>query len=272
MFFFLWAFPWFIEPDQYTAPNQPYTTDNGQGGEERNQDHFWVDPLYGLIFAEDSAAQWFMAAFAAFATVASVYAVWLLRETLKYTKSTLRQAGSTTRAAWQTVRETKRIGEAQVRAYVSALGAEFATDHDLFWCKVILKNAGQSPAFDVKMTGDISFMRERKGEDGRREFFRVDSKPSEGRAGTIEAGSEGELYMLWSHTDMEHFGELSGRRSFTIAGHVSWIDVFDEEWKKAVFLDDTAKGPADFFKPGEAVRSGNLRARNRQNVSRENGQ
>ncbi|MGB7433402.1 MAG: hypothetical protein WA921_13130, partial [Ahrensia sp.] len=67
---------------------------------------------------QDSFAQYAMAVFAFAATGISVWAVWLLKNTLEATREAVR-------AADDAVTETRRIGEAQVRAYFREKGIVF---------------------------------------------------------------------------------------------------------------------------------------------------
>lgn len=59
--------------------------------------------------------------------------------------------------AEMTVKETQRIGEAQVRCYISAVSARiafFATGEQYFYCTV--KNSGRSPAMAVTLQAKLS--------------------------------------------------------------------------------------------------------------------
>lgn len=213
------------------------------------------------LVAQTEMAWWafWMAIVSGAALIITAVGIYFIRETLVETRKAVK-------AADDAVDVTQDVGQAQVRAYVACQSAKFAVDLDAFWCAVTLKNAGQSPAFDVEMTGSILCMHQSKGDDGRTEFSRVTSNITNGNAGTIEASSEGMLYLFWPHTDMERFEELSVHKRFSIAGRISWTDVFDKKWEKVVFLDESADSLSDFFFPGKAMREGTLKASNRSNI------
>tara|TARA_R110002012_G_scaffold76663_6_gene193701 strand:- start:31736 stop:32326 length:591 start_codon:yes stop_codon:yes gene_type:complete len=55
-------------------------------------------------------------------------------------------AGAAAWFAFCTIRETRRIGEAQVRAYLSCIGGSYKFGQQLCVAHITLKNFGQSPA------------------------------------------------------------------------------------------------------------------------------
>jgi len=56
-----------------------------------------------------------------------------------------------------TLRETRRIGEAQVRAYLSVESASYVAYPNLFEVTIVVKNSGNSPARQLKMLNDLSW-------------------------------------------------------------------------------------------------------------------
>ncbi len=96
---------------------------------------YWDGFIRTFVSPSDTLAQWIMAAF----TVAVVYLVW---KTLVTTQDM--------------ARDTQRIGEAQVRAYLSitevrAVVVENTPDILAFEIEVSIRNSGQSPASDVRV-------------------------------------------------------------------------------------------------------------------------
>lgn len=97
LLFFIWAFPWFSDPPQGAGYNN---SGDGQGTYQccnRNDPQFGVQPFLRWLYVDDSLAQWTMAVFSVVATLVSTLAVILVKDTLL---------------------ETRRIGEAQTRAYL----------------------------------------------------------------------------------------------------------------------------------------------------------
>ena len=100
------------------------------------QNRWWL--FRSLIYLEDSFAQWVMAAF----TIIAAYYLW--------------RTFDATRSA---VIETRRIGEAQVRAYLTFqdVSIEAKIENGLVrfsvWCEII--NSGQSPARNVTVSAKI---------------------------------------------------------------------------------------------------------------------
>jgi len=88
---------------------------------------------------DDSYAQWLMAIFGVAATLISYKAVVLVRDTLDLNRRA-------TVAAENAVKETRRIGEAQVRAYLSVIDGHFQIWGDVLFLDVRVRNSGQSPS------------------------------------------------------------------------------------------------------------------------------
>lgn len=101
---------------------------------ERDIEVGWWRWTGSLVTSSDTLAQWIMMAF----TVGAVILVW---RTLVATQAM--------------VRDTREIGEAQVRAYLFCKSATFKrTDND-FTVTVEIGNTGQSPAANVRLNGNL---------------------------------------------------------------------------------------------------------------------
>ncbi len=127
---------------------------------EQNTDVAGVSTL-GAFIVQDTLAQWTMAVFSIAATAVSLWAVTLLRETLRATREAVRSADDAVRVA-------RELGQAQIRAYISWAGARLGEGRDssnkLTFVKIAaqIKNTGQSPAFLSAMYSTILLL-----DDGR---------------------------------------------------------------------------------------------------------
>jgi len=97
----------------------------------------------GYLIFGDGWAQWLMAATGIFALILSGWAVWLL-------KGTLDNSERAVKAAEDAVGETRRIGEAQSRAYIGAFDPEIkGTETESPTVIITIRNYGISPAHKV---------------------------------------------------------------------------------------------------------------------------
>lgn len=117
---------------RYCNPNHAPSHYAGYGEnsdqEGRNSPDWWCI-AERFVSAEDSLAQWLLTVFSLFAVLVSGYAVHWVKKTFDATM---------TMAA-----DTRRIGEAQVRAYIYLSGAEI--DPVANTLDVLFKNYGSSP-------------------------------------------------------------------------------------------------------------------------------
>ncbi|MFN7168089.1 MAG: hypothetical protein ACK4NV_13655 [Pannonibacter sp.] len=105
---------------------------------------------------EDSFAQWAMAGISAVGTAVSIWAVILLRDTLRATREAVRSSDDAVKAAEAAVNASERFGKIQSRAYVSI--ADINTDpdqsggftEDNFVGVIRLSNTGNTPAYNVQ--------------------------------------------------------------------------------------------------------------------------
>lgn len=96
-----------------------------------------------------------------FALVAILRTLHHTRRAADYTEGMLGEAKATTVAARDTVTETRRIGEAQVKAYLSIKAAKaFIDENDGIVFDVTVRNFGQSPAKDVHAIASVWVNRE----------------------------------------------------------------------------------------------------------------
>jgi len=117
---------------------------------------------------------------AALATVAGVILIW---RTLKYTKdaaifakATLGEAENATDAARKTIKVTRKMGKAQVRAYLSCIGGSVSTSTDNRWemaMNLVFFNTGNSPARKVQYSGVMLVVKRDGGEYQLKHFHQV---------------------------------------------------------------------------------------------------
>lgn len=111
LLFLAWSFPGFRNPT-YQDKRYSYATNDKTG-----EDNPVVRPSFWETYTSpaDTYAQWIMAVLSFAATGVSLWAVILVRNSLELNRRA-------TKAAEDAVAETRRIGEAQVRAHVSIVG------------------------------------------------------------------------------------------------------------------------------------------------------
>jgi len=125
------------------------------------------------LAAQESMALWafWMFVAAAASAVLTLVGLLLIWRTVVYTKAAaasaegaVHEARKGTAAAEAAVAETRRIGEAQVRAYLSCYGMRTSVDDldgdlppDFLQFQIFLKNTGLSPALRLRCRGDVIF-------------------------------------------------------------------------------------------------------------------
>ena len=148
--------------DQTDVPIEVSETD--PGAEDTARDHqdrpkgdvvqsVWA--WDGLVTTSDTFAQWIMAFFGVVATGVSVWAVILLKRTLKESRRATETALRAAEAAEQTVEVTRDIGQRQIRAYMVANTADMVWVQGFdesettilnYGIRITWKNCGDTPA------------------------------------------------------------------------------------------------------------------------------
>ena len=196
--FAYFAFPWFSDPSYQQVV---YIDTNGERWKEHQQES---KPISGRFFTtQDSVAQWAMAIIAFFATGVSIWAVKLVRDTLDATRDG--------------VLETRRIGEAQVRAYFSFGQLQYGLDQNEIRGLFSVTNTGQTPAFGIKF-----IIRLKPGIE-----IDVYTNPLTQELGLIAAGQERKMSFVF-HGGFDSSFEAAIRHGikFSIIIDVEWTDVF----------------------------------------------
>ena len=155
LIFFVWAFPWFGDPVQNASYQQRWQQEHAQQEQESGDRHFWLRPLYGWIYAEDTLAQWMMAIFGVAATGVSIWAVILVRDTLYETREFAKAARDSAQVARDTFDVQRLAMVAADRAYVHHNGVAWIshieeTEKRIFWrLRPRWLNTGNTPARQV---------------------------------------------------------------------------------------------------------------------------
>jgi hypothetical protein len=139
------------KPDAEVGPQAVYPSDDKPANESGSQRQPGPETVPPPGFYWDTLAQWAMA-------VTSAIAVALIWGTFRQSQKTLREAQRSTDAAEKSVKETRRVGEAQVRAYVTMPRLLFRIDYTecSFIIRPTFQNAGHSPTREIAIY--VSFL------------------------------------------------------------------------------------------------------------------
>ena len=172
-----------------------------------------------LVTSSDSLANWMTAIIGIVATLVSIWAVILLKQTLL-------QTAAATRAAQDAVAVSRTIGEQQVRAYISATNfkakpfvvgevPEFTLD---------FRNSGQSPARRCKVRASV-FLGLGSGDHTK---IRVPDPGLSYSRSEIAAGDNSGILRRWGKPLSAQEFELLEKNilSFVLAGYLIYDDVF----------------------------------------------
>lgn len=230
---FVWASPWFTYPPNGTS----YINDlqalvreqqAGKAGE-----HFWLGLVPGWLYTEDSLAQWIMAVFGIAATFLSAVAVVLVKKTLDATR--------------EGVFETRRIGQAQTRAYLFSDKASYAIRKENIQFVIEIGNSGNSPATEISTDLKIGD-RNSKNKNEWIDFGIVN-------VSSIASNSKGIALFIIDH-EHNSFKFLSKKTGIIdIDCVISWNDVFGEKHKQNFIFGYNASLSESIFgsKPLETV-------------------
>ena len=103
------------------APQAEFAASDAEGDDQAAEQHQTQQPVFdwrAFVSAKDTLAQWIMAAFGVVATGVSIWAIILLRRTLRESRRATKAALRAAEAAGATVDVTRDIGQRQIRAYV----------------------------------------------------------------------------------------------------------------------------------------------------------
>jgi hypothetical protein len=159
---------------------------------------------------------------------------------------------------------TRKIGEAQIRAYLTCIGGTYKIDNFTVTCWPTIANNGQSPATNVRMAGilvvpldtrkvgepipDINFLRTEKWEAG------APMIPSQGQESSL---------LIFMHTQIgkTRFEALRlWNTQFHVECRIYWEDVFGKQQSTPIILRQIP--PYTFTQGTDMDREGELSAYN----------
>lgn len=107
-----------------------------------------------------------LATYAIYQTILIALGTAVLIYTLYLTRQANRAATRGAHAAEGAVSVTRRIGEAQVRAYITATPKDFGRPKEAFFVDLTIKNCGQTPARNMALAADIKVLPYPHNRDG----------------------------------------------------------------------------------------------------------
>ncbi|MEZ5872707.1 MAG: hypothetical protein R3D32_12885 [Nitratireductor sp.] len=207
----VWASPWFTYPPNgtsYISQLQALVAEQQAG---KAGDHFWIGLIPGWLYSEDSLAQWIMAVFGIAATVLSAVAVVLVKKTLDATR--------------EGVSETRRIGQAQTRAYLFSDKASYAIRKENIQFVIEIRNTGNSPATEITTS------------------LRIGDRNSKYKDKWIDVGTVNVSSISSNSTGISLFIIDKNHNSFNFLSKktgiididcvISWDDVFGEKYQQS---------------------------------------
>jgi len=123
-------------------------------------------------------------------------------------------------AAHEAVKETRSIGQAQVRAYLSCVGAHYEIfEGNIMFFVPRFKNTGASPASEIVVTGQVCVI--------------LDDEPCysdvhSDSALPIASGEVGDCRMPYGGTEDPIKPHIGKNRDWEVTGTCYWTDVFGE--------------------------------------------
>ena len=235
LLFFVWTVPEFSDPNYYIDRSKGYSesASNTQANKPENEPQ-WRYWAARLVSAEDTLAQWVMAFFTVVIAGLTGVALCYIKKTADFASDTLTQAEKTTEAAKATVDETRRIGEAQTRAYLSCVGASCWVRGRHLIVEFKVKNFGQSPAINVTSTLNFEY----SAFDDPKFPEKVETKKSLNVVSgeyLIPSGVEVPIRYLFtkdaiSSSNPNSIKEIADEhRLHFFSAHLSWLDVFEKK-------------------------------------------
>lgn len=185
------------------------------------------------VFATKSSFVDWLNVIASFGSiVVSIGAVLLVSETLRETRRTADAA----LAANATARE---IGEAQIRAYLSCISGKYQLFDDRLKLKIILQNAGQSPAGDIWITYTIE-TKFWKTETDNLPLETFEDKLAEFRSfGVVPANGTVSGHFDWNFE--KHIGKavdmIKSDSDFVVHAQIAYQDVFGKASALKIILN-----------------------------------
>lgn len=217
---------WLGNPPNQIVENN---TQPNSGGNDGQRQAIEQAVYFGIFTTRDTFAQWIAAVAAIGSVGVSIWAVGLVRKSLKETRRA-------TDAALVAYRDTREIGEAQARAYLGCIDAEYRVFKDRVEVWVRIKNHGNSPATNIRLKGHIqttNFTMLLSGSKGQANFR---TQFSDGHAPSMAGGNEGKGFLLWmlgisdsDENDPAVECLIAESTKPNVSCTVTWVDVFMKE-------------------------------------------
>lgn len=140
---------WSTDQSAYEKPQQESAYQHQEKDSPSVRADFWTRTG---VSPQDTLAQWTMAFFAMLATGVSIWAVRLLKGTLRATRDAVEQAREANTATRAMVTLSEQTAERQLRAYVTMVGihlTQFEVGKPIK-LEIRMKNCGQTPAYDYR--------------------------------------------------------------------------------------------------------------------------
>lgn len=184
-----------------------------------------------------------------------------LLASLEFTRRALRLSREANEATVRAAEDTRKIGQAQVRAYLVCEGAEFIATPEYLSCTVKLRNVGQSPAIECRLSGRVARNYLSRTPE-KTKLIWLESEPTDVRGPVISAASRETAYILWTRGSLfEGYATdiVEDQADFIIDCRAEWTDVFGERGSLffTLSLDFDSDG-----KQSDTVRAGLMNARN----------
>lgn len=212
-FLYVPTISWFGNP-QKTEHRQDNTANNEADG----GGNFLTSRLSPYVSTSDTLAQWIMAGLSIVATGASIWAVYLLYKTLIETREAVDAADAA-------VAETRRIGEAQVRAYVvpEKCVLEYVDMRPV--ATVHFRNCGQTPAENVVVSATVVL------NDLRPTHLIYVFDDKQLPKGIISASGP-MTHKAFMKKSASIDGLHEGKKAITVGGDITYSDVFKRRWTR----------------------------------------
>lgn len=203
--------------------------------------------------AQQEMARWsyWMMVFSGAAVALTGVGVILIWRTLLYTRDAakaaadaVKEAENATAAARDSVKETKRLGEAQARAYLNITSANCEAYEDKFFVFVKIKNSGPTPAHILSI--EYMLIRDQVGENrpSSGPFYPFDTSVTQ----VVAAADAESASAVWSYEQVggDDFKFIFRPTPLAIViVTVTWHDVFRKK-QSARFLLGINKNVSDF--------------------------
>lgn len=190
-----------------------------------------------------ASAAWYMVALTTLSGVIGTAGLYLIWQTLLATQRNAK-------AAEMTVDETRKIGRAQTRAYLSITQMEVECTEHINDMQLTIRNVGQSPALSVSCTTEISLVEITDGEDdGLPEQKVVETE--EYWPDIISTETNYRSILLWDFDPVGYFRRMREGSSLAVifSVDVRYQDVFGELHTSSITAHHNFENAKEFENP-----------------------